>query len=51
MINLAVLANELKDINIIEILSETFIPFVLLGFAIGGSWRGLKFCIDILKNG
>lgn len=47
MMNLAVLANALKDINIIEI----FIPFILLGFAIGGSWRGLKFCIDVLKNG
>lgn len=51
MINSVVLANALKDINIIEIISETFIPFVLLGFAIGGSWKGLKFCIDVLKNG
>ena len=41
MMNLTVLANALKDINIIEILSETFIPCVRLGFAMGGSWRGV----------
>lgn len=50
MINLAVLANALKDVDMIEILSEAFIPFVLLGIAIGGSWSGLKFCFGMLRN-
>lgn len=51
MINLAILANALKDVDMIEILSEAFIPFVLLGIAIGGSWNGLKFCFSMLRNG
>lgn len=50
MTNIAILANALKNVNMIEILCETFIPFVLLGLAIGGSWNGLKFCLDMIRN-
>lgn len=31
-------------------LSDIIIPLILLGFAIGGSWRGLKFCFGMLRN-
>lgn len=50
MINLAILANALKDVDIIEIIYEIVIPFVLLGFAIGGLWNGLKFCWNMICN-
>ncbi|WP_308567765.1 hypothetical protein [uncultured Eubacterium sp.] len=51
MINIAILANALKDVNMIEIFYETFIPFVILGLTISSSWGGLKFCFNMLKNG
>lgn len=50
MINLAVLANTLKDINIIEIIAEFFIPFVLLAMGIKSLINGLKFCFGMLRN-
>ena len=31
-------------------LNDIIVTFILLGFAIGGSWRGLKFCFSMLRN-
>lgn len=50
MINLTILSEQFNKIDYKSLFNETFIPFLILGLAIGGCWKTIKFYWDIIRN-
>ncbi len=49
MFNLAIVADQLKNIDMQNIFAKFFIPFVILVFMIAGCRRGFSFIWNLIK--
>lgn len=49
MFNLAIVADQLKNIDMQNIFAKFFIPFVILAFMIAGSKKGISYIWNLIK--
>ncbi len=49
MFNLAIVADQLKNIDMQNIFAKFFIPFVILVFMIAGSKKGISYIWNLIK--
>lgn len=49
MFNLAIVADQLKNIDMQNIFAKFFIPFVILAFIIAGSKKGISYIWNLMK--
>jgi transcriptional regulator with XRE-family HTH domain len=49
MFNLAIVADQLKNIDMQNIFAKFFIPFVILAFMIAGSKKGISYIWNLMK--